>query len=63
MKLLGHNVTVLIHLLSEAYTLILHDFTANKHETTTILPLKLDIILLNLTGPKIKAGRPRDFFL
>ena len=33
--------------------MLLYFTTANEHETTRILPLKL-IILLNLTGPKLK---------
>ena len=41
---------------------LLYFTTANKHRTTTILPLKLDMTLFNLTKPKIKAGRSRGVF-
>ena len=42
---------------------LLYLTTADKHETTTILPLKLDMPLSNLTKPKItKAGHSRGFF-
>ena len=47
-------------LLNAKHTL-LYFTTAEKHETTTILSLKPDIILLNLIKPKIKAGCSSGF--
>ena len=42
---------------------LLYSTTADKHETTTILSLELDIILSRLLKPKITAGCSRGFFL